>query len=293
MTLTALIKSLRSKISRLEKKLGKTDERVGKAIETWKREYAAYNARVAKLGERIVKGMRMNTVEVMRMVERNEKWPERSRELTQKRDKARAERKEIEKEIENLKIELATALERASAETKEDDTIVEQVFAFRNGIVAKFEEMVAFLNAQVYNRLIDPDGNLRSQLTINNTDGTKRLVAMVNSISKIDPALAKEALAQISAFFERILPQEEKMDEATSTLYELTQKILIEKTSFKVGPDLYRFLSLELKEKMFPELVKAQNLLKRSLRSEKTTSYIRLYKRESRTEKFQAVKLTA
>jgi len=51
------------------------------------------------------------------------------------------------------------------------------------------------------------------------------------------------------------------------TLYELTQKILIEKVNFKVGPDLYRFLSLELEEEIFPELVAVQRLLLRSLRS--------------------------
>ena len=72
----------------------------------------------------------------------------------------------------------------------------------------------------------------------------------------------------------------------------MTKKILVEKTRFKIGPDLYRFLSLELDKEIYPELRKAQELLKQSLRSQKTNSYIRLYQREGRTDQWEPVRQT-
>lgn len=60
----------------------------------------------------------------------------------------------------------------------------------------------------------------------------------------------------------------------------------------KIGPDLYYFISLELDRDLFPGLKMAQDLLRRSLRSEKSESYIRLWERENRVSKFERVKLT-
>lgn len=293
MMLKTIINGLRKKITQYEKKLEKADGKIKKVIDLWRKEYDAYNARVAKINKRIRKGMRMNTVEVLRITELNENWPDRSREITTRRNAAREAHKEIRDELEKTKLELATAMERDRIEKETTDNVVNQIFLFRDSIVTALEEMNAFLNENVYDKLIGPDGKLRSQLTIENSDGTRRVVAMVNTISKVDPVLAADALIQINTFFDRILPKEKEMDDGTQALFELTQKILVEKTSFKVGPDLYRFLSLDLKEEVFPELVKAQKLLKRSLRSEKTNTYIKLYERKSRSENFTPLKLAA
>lgn len=293
MKIKSIIGKLQKKIELQKKKLESAEGKIAKIINTWRKEYDAYNKRVARISEKIRKGMRMNTTEVFKMTQLNEKWPDRSKEITDRRNEAREERDRIREELEKLKLELATVMERDRIETETIDNVVNQIFLFRESIVTALEEMNAFLNENVYDKLIGPDGKLRSQLTIDSSDGTRRVVAMVNSISKVDQSLAAEALIQINSFFERIVPRKNEMDEATKALYELTQKILIEKTSFKVGPDLYRFLSLELNEEIFPELVKAQKLLKRSLRSEKTSKYIRLYRRNSISEKFIPVKLVA
>jgi len=293
MTLKGIIKDLQKKINQQKKKLERSEGRIKKVIDLWRREYNAYNIRVARISHRIQKGLRMNTKEVIRMAELNAKWPKRSKEITAKRDIARDENEKIKKQLEKLKVELATVMERDRMEQSTTDNVVNQIFLFRDSIVNALEEMNAFLNENVYDKLIGTDGKLRSQLTIDSSDGTRRVVAMVNSISKVDPNLAAEALLQINVFFERIVPKEREMDDATVALYELTQKILVEKTSFKVGPDLYRFLSLDLNNEVFPELVKAQRLLKRSLRSEKTNRYIKLYERKTRNDKFMPVKLAA
>ena len=89
-------------------------------------------------------------------------------------------------------------------------------------------------------------------------------------------------------FFDRF-QKETRMDETVRPLYDLTRELLVEKTDFKVGPDLYRFLAMELDADIYPELSKAQLLLRQSIRSEKTTSYIRVYERESRTSNWVVV----
>jgi hypothetical protein len=293
MTLKGKIAKLKKNITKYKRKLKGAENKIAGIVSAWKVKNEAFLSRVEKITIRIQKGLRMNTQEVKKWTEANNKWLSQKEANRQKRDEAYAERRVIKDKIEKLNLALAKALERDRARTEVEDNIISQVFTFREGIVTAMEGMNNFLTANVYDRLIGPDGELRSQLTLDSSDGLRRVVAMVNSISRIDTALAAEALGQVNTFFERVHPQKEEMDELTATLYGLTQKILIEKVNFKVGPDLYRFLLLELEEEIFPELVAAQRLLKRSLRSEKTNKYIRLYKRNSRAEKFEALKLSA
>jgi hypothetical protein len=80
------------------------------------------------------------------------------------------------------------------------------------------------------------------------------------------------------------------MDPNTKILYDLTHQLLIEKTKFKVGPDLYRFLSMEIDQETLPELHEAQRLLRQSIRSEKTSSYIRIKQRESQNSNWVDVR---
>lgn len=108
---------------------------------------------------------------------------------------------------------------------------------------------------------------------------------MVNSMTIVDTALAEQAWEQFDLFFGRFQP--ETMAEEVRPLYEITKKVLYQKRSFKVGPDLYRFLVMELDSEIFPELVHAQQLLKQSIRSEKTNSYIRLWARASTSSKWK------
>jgi hypothetical protein len=137
--------------------------------------------------------------------------------------------------------------------------------------------------------LIDEKGKLRSQITFDSSDGLRRVVAMVNTMTIVRADLAAEAMANIQKFFDRV-QQTAAMDATTQALYELTKKLLVEKTSFKVGPDLYRFLAIEFDSATLPELALAQQLLRESIRSEKTTSYIRIFERDSHTDKWRPVK---
>ena len=73
-------------------------------------------------------------------------------------------------------------------------------------------------------------------------------------------------------------------------LYELTQGLLIDKSNFKTGPKFYQFISLKIDAEIFPELSKAQEYLRASIRSKKTNSYIRLYERENRNNKWIPIK---
>ena len=111
---------------------------------------------------------------------------------------------------------------------------------------------------------------------------------MVNTMTIIRGDFAAEAKQQIQDFFARF-QKPAKIDQSVEALYELTRQLLIEKTDFKVGPDLYRFLAMELENEIFPELARAQTLLRQSIRSERTNSYIRIYERKSRTNNWEVV----
>jgi hypothetical protein len=116
-------------------------------------------------------------------------------------------------------------------------------------------------------------------VSFTSADGLQRVVAMVNTMTLVQGDLATRAKAEIAEFFGRF--RNAPMDANAKAMYELTRQLLVEKTNFKVGPDLYRFLGMELDSEIFPELARAQHLLRQSIRSEKTNSYIRLYERKS------------
>lgn len=216
-------------------------------------------------------------------------WDEKGAILTLKRDHCRREIAEKEKEISEKKIELAKIRTQIENAKNIDDSLVDQVFRLNDTVTAALMNRNDFLSANVYHRLIDEKGKLSTQLTINNSFGTKRVVALVNSIHIVDAHKAAEAKDLIQKFFDNLQANIE-MDVTTRALYDLTQKLLVEKTSFKIGPTFYQFISLDINADIFPDLVMAQDLLKSSLRSEKTSSYIRLYTRPDRHSNWIPVK---
>lgn len=216
-------------------------------------------------------------------------WDEKGAILTLKRDHCRREIAEKEKEISEKKIELAKIRTQIENAKNIDDSLVDQVFRLNDTVTAALMNRNDFLSANVYHRLIDEKGKLSTQLTINNSFGTKRVVALVNSIHIVDAHKAAEAKDLIQKFFDNLQANIE-MDVTTRALYDLTQKLLVEKTSFKIGPTFYQFISLDINADIFPDLVMAQDLLKSSLRSEKTSSYIRLYTRLDRHSNWIPVK---
>lgn len=286
MLFVSKIKELRSLIKKSEKELEKLSKKESRAIALWRKGYQFYQ-RAAK---EIATLKRRGTKKEEKMKDTILSWEEKTIGLTVQRDETREALRVKEEELIRLRLELAQIVEQDKGEKRVTDEIVEQVFMLNDKVVEALETRNGYLSVHVYDKLVDAKGKPHSQVTFDDSSGTRRVVAMVNTISKIDPALAGEAKLEIEKFFNRIAPRAGQMDEATQALIELMEEILIEKTSFKVGPHLYRFLSLSLDEEVFPELKNAQDLLKKSLRSEKTTSYVRLYTREDRTSKFERVR---
>lgn len=216
-------------------------------------------------------------------------WPAATVRLTQERDSLRRQIKESEQALIALGTERATILEQETSETKTINEIVTQVFALNEAVVRASSDREDCLNRHVFPRLIDDGGDLRSQISFTSSDGLRRVVAMVNTMTIVRGDLASEAKSQIESFFSRF-EKVTAMDQTVRPLYDLTRELLVEKTDFKVGPDLYRFLAMELDAEIYPELSKAQTLLRQSIRSEKTTSYIRIYKRVDRTSSWEVVR---
>lgn len=214
-----------------------------------------------------------------------QKWPKKSDELTKKRDELREKMAQGEDALNRAKTALAVILSEDSAQAHAIDEIVGQVFSLNDAMVEALHRRNDFLDKHVFPNLLDSKGNLRRQITFTSTDGLRRVVAMVNSMTIVDTALAEQAREEVSRFFGKF--QTVDIAPEVRPLYEITEKLLYQKTSFKVGSDLYRFLAMDLDPAIFPELVRAQQLLKQSIRSEKTDTYIRLWTRESTSSKWK------
>ena len=208
--------------------------------------------------------------------------------LTELRDGYLKQIEDAKEELTVLGTKLMMLREHEINETKSMDDIVIQVFGLNEAVVQAAAAREDCLKRHVFPRLIDSQGNLLSQITFPSSDGLRRVVAMVNTMTIIRGDLAAEAQREIQQFMERV-QKPAKIDPTMEALFELTRQLLIEKTDFKVGPDLYRFLAMDLDAGIFPELARAQMLLRQSIRSEKTNSYIRIYERSARTENWEVV----
>ena len=282
-----IIARIESSIRQCQRRLEKLKKKEGQARGKWNKGYQAF-----------MKASELNATLKRRGTEREKRlrniilsWRQETVELTTDRDLARVAIKDEEERLAALRVEYAKVIEQIEAERKARNEIVTQTFFLSKFMKSAREDREGYLNEHVYPRLIDEAGNLRSQIAFTHSDETRRVVAMVNTIAIVDSFLAGEAKDEIEKFFERIRPKVEDIDELTQMLYDLTRKILIEKTKFQMGPDLSTFLALELDREIFPELRRAQDFLKRSLRSEKSNSYIRLFERESRADKWVRLKI--
>jgi len=275
--LQGLIKKTRKSIDALMK-------REAKARENWRKKHRRYQ-KAAKEGFKVRRGTKKEN----KLKQIVYDWEQENKKLTIERDEARRQLRLKQEEASRLEFELSRSMEKDRAEMRAVDELVDQVFTLNDAVVEALKTRNAFLTRQVYDKLIKEDGSLRSQVTFTNSDGTRKVVAMVNSITQIRSDLAETAREEIQSFFSRFQRHAQLFDDIQA-LFDLTRKILVEKTKFKVGPDLYRFLSLDLNKDNFPELVRAQELLKKSLRSEKTDSYIRLWTRPDCRSKWSQVK---
>ncbi len=286
MNLKIQIRTLERQIAQKKKELKKLEALEAKSRQKWTKENRNFREAATQLARLKVFHTRKHEL-LKRRVDSD--WPTRSVELTKQRDALRQQIAEVTQSLQKLVLELATFEERESSNAGATDEIVTQVFSLNDVVVSASKNREDFLTRHVFTRLFDEKGKLRSQVSFTSLNGLRRVVAMVNSITIIQGDMADEAMRLIERFFDRF-QKVSPMDEVSKALYDLTRQLLIEKTSFKVGPDLYRFLGMELDPKIFPELAAAQRLLRQSIRSEKTNSYIRIYERASMKDKWQVVR---
>ena len=279
--------NLGSLLKTAKKKLEKFKKEEAKARRKWTDGYKKYG----KAAKTLATLTRHKTKKEKKLRNIILEWDTETVELTQRRDEIRSAIRQEEEKITQLRIQHAELLKETEAEIKADDEIVAQVFELNFSAATALERRNTYLNKHCFPRLVSDKGDLRSQITIDHSDGTRRAVMMTNSITIVAADLAARAKEYIEKFFSDLREHVLNMDPLTERLYMLTQKLLIEKTKFKVGPDLYVFLSINLDPEIFPELAEAQRLLKLSVRSEKTSSYIRLYEREDRNHPWKRISL--
>ncbi len=283
MKFKAKIRELKRLIARAQMERQKYIAQEDRARARWRKKFKQQNADVDKLASIKVHG----TLKEKKLQQKVFGFGTRSEQMTiAGRDKIRDKIVETEEKLIQLGLELARVSEQESNEVGVNDEIVTQVFALNGTVVRAAADLGECLKRHVFPRLIS-DGKLCSQVSFTSADGLRRVVAMVNTMTIVKGELATSAQAEIEKFFSKF--QHMTMDNNTKALFELTKQILVEKTSFKVGPDLYRFLGMELDAEIFPELSLAQHYLRQSLRSEKTNSYIRIFIRDSVTDKWRAV----
>jgi hypothetical protein len=208
--------------------------------------------------------------------------------LTKVRNDYLAEIDTHKEKLNELGIQLMVLRERELNKIDGTDEIVTQVFALNEAMVQASAAREDCLNRHVFPLLLDEDGKMRSQITFLSSDGLKKVVAMVNTMTIIRGDLADEAQREIQKFFDRF-QKPAKEEPHLEAMLEITRQLFVTKTKFTPGPLLYRFITMQVDSDMSPELARAQLLIKQSLRSEKTNSYIRLYARPNRNEKFQVV----
>lgn len=282
-----LIGSLQATIAALNKKLSTLEKTEASVRKAWTKLHHGF-IEAAEAGVDLV---RRETKRYAGVRSKVKDFRAKSAELTAKRDAARAAVQAVKDELALRQRELDRVMAEEQARNRANDEVVNQVFALNLAVVQASIAREGYVTAHVFPLLIDPKtGTLRSQVTFTSTDGLRRVMARVNTITIVNHDLAIKALELIDNFKARVRPDPQITDATTNMLFELTDQLLVQRTNFKVGPDLYRFLRLELDRKLFPELVEAQDLLKQSIRSEKTESYIRLTERASITSPWKQVR---
>ena len=278
------VATLVREVGRNKRRLSKLSNQERRSRNIWAKAYQAF----MKASDQLV-GLTVHHTKKEGLIKRKmSEWPSQSIRLTKVRDALRKQIEEVEDELIKLGTKLATLTEQASNEGKNVDSIVTQVFALNETVVQASTAREECLSRNVFPRLLDGEGNLRSQISFTSADGLRRVVAMVNTMTIVRGDLAAQAKTEIEKFFSRFQEPAE-MDRVVKPLYDLTRQLLVEKIDFKVGPDLYRFIAIELDPQIFPELALAQKLLRQSIRSEKTNSYIRIYERKSTTDNWESV----
>jgi hypothetical protein len=292
--------AIESAIARAEKTIAKLNKEKLEIQEKWKRLFrrdretgSAFHALQAEVvANPTVRALkRLISKKATSMLETLSSWDQTTKDLTEARNaKANAVQAE-EAKLADLRMQKKLLEERLLRDARENDDIVHQIFSLTDSVVTALRARNQYLVQHVFRKLAQPDGTTLSQLTLQSTDGLQKVQVRTNYISRLDSALAAEALAEIRKFFGRF-QQETEMDETTRALAKLLDSILIEKIKFDIGPTLYLFLGSDIDAAAFPELHRAQSLLSQSLRSDRSNHYIRLWQKATTDGNWEEVKLS-
>jgi len=282
-------------VARLKKELEPIIKEEAEARRLWTVGYKKYNLAVEKLNNRRKKGLTtdVSTGETTNLTvkilwETLDGWTQKSQALTKRRDDARRAMEEKKQEIFEQEKLLREILHEHQIQMQQIDGIVEKTFILNEGVVVSLETMDKYLAANIFPQLHEKG----TQKAIENSTSTKKVVIMTNSINIMDVAKVQEASSLITAFFDRIAPKSEipSQDETVTMLSDLVKELLDVKIRVKAGPNLSKFLGLQLNEQKFPELRKAQQLLSSATNYSRSGLYVRLFTRATKNEKWQPVR---
>lgn len=287
----SLVGDFKTEITTLAREVAKKKKELDKATElykrTWKQLSKAYHDLMG-LVEQLTEIKVHNTKKENALKKKIKDGRAENVRLTDVRNAYLGQMDTIKETLNVLGSKLMMLKEKELNETRSIDDIVIQVFSLNDAAVQASAAREDCLNRHVFPRLIDARGNLCSQITFASSNGLRKIVAMVNTMTIIRGDLAAEAQREIQHFIERV-QKPAKVDPHIEVLFDITRQLLVEKISSKPGPSLYIFLNMEVDAEIFPELARAQVLLRQSIRSEKTNSYIRIYERASRTDTWEVV----
>ncbi len=282
-------------LARIKKELEPLVKEVAEARRLWTLGYKKYLTAVEKLNDRRKKKLTTDAssggainLTVQKLWETLDGWTQKSEALTKRRDDARYAMEEKKQEIIQQEQELEKMLHEYQIQTQQTDGMIDKVFMLNDGVVAALENMDKFLVGDIFPQLHEKG----TQKTIENSDSTKRLTIMTNSITVMDVAMVEEAKREIDAFFLRINPTKEVRPEGetVSLLTKLLKELLVVKIRVKAGPNLSKFLAMELNPKEFPELCKAQKLLASATNYSRSGLYVRLFTRATKDDAWQPVR---
>lgn len=282
-------------LARIRKELEPLKKEEAEARRLWTLGYKKNLSALKALNERrkknlttdVLKGGMVNKT-VQNLWETIDGWEEKSEELTRRRDTARSAMEAKKEEIFKEEQLLSEILHEHQLQLEQGDTMIDKVFLLNDGVVSALQNMDKYLSTEVFPQLHEKG----TQKTIENSQLTKRVVIMTNSITFMDVSKVEEAKGYIDAFFARINPDQnvQSQDDTVAMLSGLLKELLVVKIKVKAGPNLSKFLALELSEEKFPELRKAQKLLASATNYFRSGQYVRLFTRVNKDDVWQPVR---
>lgn len=290
------VKNSERVIARLKNELKPLKAKESDARRRWSLGYNAFLRAENELQKRVQKGLTVDPVSngvinktVQKLWDTKTGWLGKSEALTEQRDLARAAIAKKEQEILEAEAKLNEVLTNERIKLEKTDSTIEKVFLLNDHVVEALQSMDKFLEQEVY-----PDlASTATQKMLISSDGLRKVVIMSNTSNVMDSSKVEEAKGKINEFFQRINPKDQdtvEQDETVSMLTEILQDLLVIKVNIKPGPNLSRFLGLELDPEKFAELVDAQHLLGSAISHHKSNMYIRLYTRVSTNSPWEPVR---